>query len=80
MASSFDLSYGTFTETAASTESGDSNGLSRDSAGMRMSFYPARIQGTSFRNVISFTATDTLHIDTIAVEVLPGTSKYSSGE
>lgn len=77
-ASSFDLSTGTFTESAATATSGSSSTVSRSSAGYRVSLYPARAQGSSFRHVLTFGATDTLHIDTIAVEVQPSTSKYSS--
>lgn len=79
-ASSFDLSYGTFTETNDTGGGSTQNALSRDDAGFRASLYPQRIQATSFRNVLTFATTEQLQIDTIAVEVLPGTANYSSGE
>lgn len=78
-ASSFDLSTGTFTETAASTTGGDVASVSRDSAGFRATLRPARVSGTSFKNVITFTTTAEMQLDTIAVEVQSDLSKYSSG-
>lgn len=80
MESSFNLSRGTFTETDATCDSGNPSALYRDAGGARWSLYPSRIQGTSFKNTISFATTQTLYIDTIAVEVQQDTSKYSSSE
>lgn len=78
--SKFDLSGGTFTETTETATSTDQDGLTRDGGGTRVSLYPQRISGSSFKNVLSFATTSQIQLDTIAVEVLPGTSKYSSSE